>query len=162
MTDPLCTVIKQAFRSRAGGLLFFVCALFALPAAGELYKWVDGSGKVHYSDQPPTVGAQTVRGASAAEAAISEQATQSLSAREQAYQKRLKEDEEAKAKAGKEAEQARLKRENCDKARNNLVTLQNKTRVYSTNTAGQRVYLDDRARAQALASSQKAVAENCR
>ena len=90
------------------------------------------------------------------------QASQSLNAREQDYQKRLKAAEEAKAKAGKEAEQARLKRENCDRARNNLSTLQNKPRVYSANAAGQRVYLDDRARADALANSQKAVSENCK
>lgn len=162
MTDPLHIACKQAFRRHAGRLLFFACAGLALTAQAEVYKWVDGSGKVHYSDQPPTTEAQTVRGSSAAQAAITEQASQSLNAREQDYQKRLKAAEEAKAKAGKEAEQARLKRENCDRARNNLSTLQNKPRVYSTNAAGQRVYLDDRARADALANSQKAVSENCK
>lgn len=151
----------QAFRCHAGRLLFFVLAALALPAQAEVYKWVDGSGMVHYSDQPPSVDAQTVRGSSAAEAAISEQASQALNAREQDYHKRLKAAEEARAKADKEAELARVKRKNCDKARNNLVTLQNKPRVYSTDAAGQRVYLDDRARAEALASSQKAVSDNC-
>ncbi len=142
--------------------MFFACAAFPLTSHAEVYKWVDGSGKVHYSDQPPTVDAQTVRGSSAAQTAITEQARQSLNAREQDYQKRLKESAGAKAKADKDAEQARIKRENCDKARNNLTTLQNKPRVYSTNAAGQRVYLDDRARAEALANSQKAVSENCK
>lgn len=142
--------------------MFLACTALALPAHAEVYKWIDGSGKVHYSDQPPTVDAQTVRGSSAAEAAISEQASQSLNAREQDYQKRLKESAEAQARADKDAEQARNKRENCDKARNNLTTLQNKPRVYSTNAAGQRVYLDDRTRAEALANSQKAVSENCK
>jgi hypothetical protein len=152
----------QAFRRQAGRLLFFACAAIPLTSHAEVYKWVDGTGKVHYSDQPPTVDAQTVRGSSAAQAAITEQASQSLNAREQDYQKRLKEATEAQAKTDKEAEQARNKRENCDKARNNLSTLQNKPRVYSTNSAGQRVYLDDRARADALANSQKAVSDNCK
>lgn len=35
--------------------LFSLCLLVCLPAAqaGELYRWVDSSGKVHYGDAPP-------------------------------------------------------------------------------------------------------------
>jgi len=153
---------KQAFRIHAGRLFFF-CAL-ALPvhAQADLYKWTDGQGKVHYSDQPPTVNVETVKTPAAGQAETTEQATQSLNAREQDYQKRRREAEEARAKADKEAEQARVQRENCDKARSNLSTLQATPRVYSTNAAGQRVYMDDTARANALASSQKAVSEFCK
>ncbi|TCJ11929.1 glutaredoxin family protein [Parasulfuritortus cantonensis] len=50
-----------------------VCVLlFALLAglpvlAGDLYRWTDSHGQVHYSDQPPPAGAKTVKrlGASA-------------------------------------------------------------------------------------------------
>jgi small subunit ribosomal protein S21 len=76
--------------------------------------------------------------------------------------KRRKEAEDARAKAEKEAEQARIQHENCAKARNNLSTLQNTPRVYTTNGAGQRTYMDDSARANALANSQKAVSEYCK
>ncbi len=145
------------------GRLFCLCAFFlVLPAQAELYKWTDGAGKVHYSDQPPSVETQTIKTPAAGQAATTSEATQSLNAKEQAYQKRLKDAEDARAKAEKDAEQARIKRENCDKARNNLATLQNKPRVYTTNAAGQRVYMDDSARADALAASQKAVSENCK
>lgn len=133
----------------------------SIPAEAGVYKWVDGTGKVHYSDQPPTVDAQTVRTSSSGQAAVTQDATRSLNAREQAYQKRRKEADEAKTKADQAAELARNKRENCDKARRNLATLQNAPRVYSTNAAGQRVYMDERARSDALASSQKAITENC-
>lgn len=128
----------------------------------ELYKWTDGQGKVHYTDQPPTLKAQVIKSHTTGQADITSEATQSLDAKDQAYQKRRKEADEARAKADKEAEQARVQRENCDKARNNLSTLQNTPRVYTTDAAGQRTYMDDAARASALASSQRAAADFCK
>jgi hypothetical protein len=35
-----------------------VAALLAVPAAAELYKWVDADGKVHYTDTPPPANAK--------------------------------------------------------------------------------------------------------
>lgn len=133
----------------------------AVPAHAELYKWTDGEGRVHYSDQPPTVNVQTLRHDSAGQSETTSEATQSLNAKDQDFQKRRKEAEDARAKGEKEAEQARVKQENCARARNNLSTLQNTPRVYTTNAAGQRSYMDDAARAEALASSQKAVSDFC-
>lgn len=132
-------------------------------AQADLYKWTDDQGKVHYTDQPPTLKAQIIKNdTAAAQAGITSQATQSLDAKDQAYQKRRKEADEARAKAEKEAEQARGQRENCAKARNNLSTLQNTPRVYTTDAAGQRTYMDDAERARALADSQKAAADFCK
>jgi hypothetical protein len=153
---------QPAFRIHAGRLLFLGVLALSGHAQAELYKWTDGQGKVNYSDQPPTVNAPTIKANAAGQAETTTQATQSLNAQDQAYQKRRKDADEARAKAEKEAEQARVKRENCDKARNNLGTLQNTPRVYTTNAAGQRVYMDDAARASALANSQKAVSDFCK
>ena len=36
------------------------------PASAQLYKWVDGDGKVHYTDTPPPPGARTVEARSRA------------------------------------------------------------------------------------------------
>lgn len=154
----------KAFRTHAGRLLFLGVLAFAAHAHAELYKWTDAQGKVHYTDQPPTLNSQTVKHSAKGQAETTSKATQSLDAKDQAYQKRRKEAEEARAKADKEAEQARIARENCDKARKNLSTLQNANapRVYTTNAAGQRIYMDDSARASALANSQKSVSEFCK
>jgi hypothetical protein len=152
---------QKAFRNGSGKLLFVLALAIAPHVHADLYKWTDAQGKVHYTDQPPTVNAQTLKGPSAGQAQATSQAAQSLEAKDQEYKKRQKELNEARAKADKEAEQARIKRENCTKARNNLSTLQNSPRVVTTNAAGQRVYMDDASRASALASSQKAVSENC-
>ena len=153
---------RQAFRIHAGRLLFLGTLAVSVHAHAELYKWTDAQGKVHYTDQPPTLKAQVIKHSTAGQADITSQATQSLDAKDQAYQKRRKEADEARAKADKEAEQARVQREKCDKARNNLSTLQNTPRVYTTDAAGQRTYMDDAARASALASSQKAVSDFCK
>jgi hypothetical protein len=150
---------NQAFRFHAGRLLFLGLLALAPHAHAELYKWIDAQGKVHYTDQPPTVSAQTIKNSATGQAGTTTQATQSLNAQEQAYQKRRKEAEDARAK---EAEQSRIARENCDKARKNLDALNNSSRVYTTNAAGQRTYMDDAARASALANSQKAVSEFCK
>ena len=142
--------------------MFFCALILSVHVQADLYKWTDGQGKVHYSDQPPTVKAQVIKNSAAGQADTTAQATQSLDAKDQAYQKRRKEAEDARAKAEKEAEQARVQRENCAKARSNLSTLQNNPRVYSTDAAGQRTYMDDSARARELASSQKAVSDFCK
>ncbi len=34
-------------------LALLVCLLLVLPAAAQVYKWVDKDGKIHYSDKPP-------------------------------------------------------------------------------------------------------------
>ncbi len=69
-------------------------------AHAELYKWTDGQGKVHYTDQPPTVNAQTVKHPQSGQAETTTQATQSLNEKDQAYQKRRKE-AEAGARQGR-------------------------------------------------------------
>lgn len=131
-------------------------------AHADLYKWTDAQGKVHYTDQPPTMNAQSIKPAQAGQAETTTQATKSLNEQDQAYKKRREEAEQARLKADKEAEQARIQRENCDKARSNLTTLQNSSRVYTTNSAGQRAYMNDAARSEALANSQKAVSDFCK
>ena len=153
---------NQAFRIHAGRLLFFCALTVTAHVQADLYKWKDAQGKVHYTDQPPTVKAQIIKNSEPGQAAITSQATQALDAKDQADQKRRKEAEDARAKAEKEAEQARVQRENCAKARSNLSTLQNSPRVYTTDAAGQRTYMDDAARARELANSQKAVSDFCK
>ncbi|HEY9098865.1 MAG TPA: DUF4124 domain-containing protein [Thiobacillus sp.] len=132
------------------------------PTHAELFKWTDGQGKIHYSDQPPSVDTKSIGQATAGQSAITTDAKKSLNEKDQDYLKRKKEAEEAQTKAESEAEKARAQQENCAKARKNLAVLQNTPRVYSTNPAGQRVYMDDAARSNALANSQKAIQDFCK
>lgn len=152
---------NKAFRLSGGGLFILLVGLAISPASAGLYKWTDATGKIHYSDLPPSTKHTSLKGSSPAQAATATEATRTLDSQDQAYKKRKADADTARAKADKDAEIARNKRENCDKARKNLETLQNTSRVYSTNAAGQRVYMDDSARANAEASSRKAISEFC-
>lgn len=131
-------------------------------AQAELYKWTDDEGKVHYSDQPLTEKTRSIKNPSAGQSAITSTAKKSLDAKDQDYQQRKKEAESAQAKAKAEAEHEGLLAENCAKARKNLSTLQNTPRVYSTDAAGQRIYMDDAARINAQAATQQSIAEFCK
>lgn len=143
--------------------LLLGCGLWwATPVTANVYKWVDPQGKVHYSDQPPSVQAQSLRGSPAGQAATTREAIESLDAREQAFRKRMEEAEHARAQAAQATETARIKRENCERARTNLAQLNNTPRVYTTNAAGQRTYMDDTTRAATTARNRQAVSENCK
>ena len=39
-------------------LCFMFCILFACPLYGEMYKWVDGKGTVHFTDDPSSIPEQ--------------------------------------------------------------------------------------------------------
>lgn len=41
-------------------LVFLCCFVAGLAQAGELFRWVDAEGKVHYTDQPPPASAKKV------------------------------------------------------------------------------------------------------
>lgn len=41
-------------------MVLLCCAVAGLAQAGELFRWVDADGKVHYTDQPPPASAKQV------------------------------------------------------------------------------------------------------
>lgn len=150
--------------TKLGGTLVpvFVLILAGLGTGhvqADVYKWTDKSGKVHYSDKPPSDAAKTVPGTSAT--TDTSQAIKALADKEQDYKKRQENAAKAKEKADKEAEQARIKQQNCDNARKQMSQLQSGQRLYTTSPYGSRSYMDAAARQQALDNAQKAVNDYC-
>lgn len=41
-------------------MILLCCSVAVLAQAGELFRWVDADGKVHYTDQPPPASAKQV------------------------------------------------------------------------------------------------------
>ena len=41
--------------TKLAGMVFLVCVLMLAlaPVGAEIYKWVDGNGRIHFTDQPP-------------------------------------------------------------------------------------------------------------
>lgn len=141
-----------------------------LPAAAQMYKWVDAEGKVHYSDQPPppnarkstTMGARKPAPRSApssdeqsaqpepgqeetATAAAKPSPARPKTAQEldaEFRQRQLKAAEE-EAQRRKEQEELAEKNRNCQQAKNNVARLQAGGRIARTNDQGESEILGD-------------------
>lgn len=132
-------------------------------------KWVDAEGKVHYSDQPPPLTAKSQKNldiqtvpSSPKAAPDSMGGAKSLAERELEFRKRRAEAEEAAAKQAEEQTNAQRKQENCAQARNQLQALQEGQRIVRYNEKGERVFLEDSARAQAIEEAKRAANSWCK
>ncbi|OGB05325.1 MAG: hypothetical protein A3E25_14330 [Burkholderiales bacterium RIFCSPHIGHO2_12_FULL_69_20] len=147
-------------------------------AASAQYKWKDSRGQLHASDQPPpreipdkdvlqrpvvrSLAAQvqpSAAGASApAPAAINRPPVDA-----ELRQRRARAEQEAKARAKADDDRLALQRaENCQRARQQLATLDSGTRLVRVNEKGERIALDDAARASEMAQARNVIASECR
>jgi predicted lipid-binding transport protein (Tim44 family) len=149
-------------------LLFLVVMGFVASVSAQQYRWVDKDGRVQYGDTPPP-GVKATRlkppsgGSTAApsSSAAKKDAGKALSP-EAAFQKRQKEAKEQDEKAARERAEADVRKANCDAAQAALRQIQSGQRIATMNSAGERVFLDDSARAAEEARGQRAVSENCK
>lgn len=152
-------------------LLTILSMLAAATAAqAGVTKWVDAEGRVHYSDQPPPSAAKSQKNLdiktspASAQAPVTEGKTgeKSLAEKELEFRKRQVQAEEAAAKQAKAREEAKRKQENCIQARNQLQALQEGQRIVKYNEKGERVFLEDSARPQAIEEAQRTVDSWCK
>ena len=158
-------MIKKILPTASLIMVLFGLSLISAPGhAKEFYKWIDDEGVTHYSVRPPadaevktealTIKTPDTDTASPASASETETAS---GAEEQALSGRAALSPEDLAKLQQE-EQA-----NCDKARKNLYTLKNRTRIISPDEkTGEKRYLNDEERKKWTAESQKVVDEFCK
>src|SRR5262245_36702970 len=152
-------------RRRTAGrvALVAVCAglaLTAVPAGAVLYKWVDASGRVTYSDQPPpgnvkadVVGAPTP---AANPSAVKELANQEADFKKQQTQRA---DDQKKA-AKTRAEQMQLQQD-CIDARARLKLYQSNEPIGRIDEKGQQVLIDDVARLETRDRLSQQIRERC-
>jgi len=125
----------------------------------EVYKWTDKSGKVNYSDQPPTDTAKPVPGTGSTYDPTP--AIRALNEKEQDFRKRQEDAAKAKEKADKEAEEVRAKQQNCENARKQMSQLQVGKRLYTSAPDGSRLYMNNADRQRAIDNAQQAINKNC-
>ena len=148
--------------------LLIIVLGFTGGAFAQQYKWVDKDGRLQYGDVPPPgVKAQRLRppptgSAPAPSSTGAAKKDDKPLSPEAAFQKRQKETKEAEDKAAKERAEADLRRGNCEAAQAALRQIQSGQRMMTMNAQGERVFLDDSARAAEEARAQKAVSENCK
>lgn len=158
-----------------------LCA--TLPVSAQIYKWVDASGKVHYSDTPPSSSIKTEtlrthspsRSAPHSTSAVAAGANKDGSAKdaakagpmtpaeqEQAFRKRRLEASKAQEAGDKEQAQARDQTENCRRATAAVNALQMGGRQQRINSKGEREFLDDQQIAQELDKAKQEAATACK
>ena len=151
----------------AKALLFAVGLAFAATAWAQQYKWVDQDGKVRYGDTPPAgVQATPLRPPASAPAAPAPAAKKGGSSielnPEAAFRKRQQERQEQEAKSAKERADAETKRVNCEQSQASLRSLESGQRLSTINAEGERVFIDDEARAKQIERTQRAVNDWCK
>jgi hypothetical protein len=149
--------------SWCAGLLAAAVLIAGAPALATTYKWTDASGRVIYSDQPPT-GNFKVETISAPPPPANPNALKELVSKdaEVKQQKLLRAEEDAKA--AKARVEANLNREQCDRIRGQIVTLGESGQmvIYTIDAKGQRTAMDDAARARERLRLEAWVRESCK
>lgn len=136
----------------------------ALPAFSDVYTWRDENGVLHYGDLPKDDNATRVEIAS--QSTDNAQVRTRATARQEALAASSQAFEEGNAAEAAAEEAARLAAEEkaaaCTQARERLRNYINARRLYRTNEAGEREYLNSAEINSARASAEQNVADKCR
>ena len=130
--------------------------------SGEIYKWTDADGNVHYEDRP--IGDDVERLKVISSNTDNDTVQASIEARHdreavrsEARSKR-NEDEQAAAEAKAEAAQRNVK---CQESRARMESYLQSRHLYKQDDAGERVYLDEDQTMQARADAQEMIQKYC-
>ncbi len=142
------------------------------------YQWRDKSGQLHASDRPPppevpdkdilkrpNPNAAPQRSAIAAPAASvaasAASAPRGVDPELQARRARAEQENAERAKAD-EQRAAALRTQTCERARSQLALIDSGQRIARINERGERIILDDQARADEAAAARRVIASDCR
>jgi catalase len=144
-------------------LVLSAAALTTSAFAGEIYKFVDDDGNVHYVDRPTGESGEermaiTYTGTSSeAVTARVQQRRDYMSALDEARSE-AKSQREAEAQARTEMEQRAAK---CQEHRARLESYLQSRRLFRENEAGEREYLDEEQTMEARRKVEEAIQKNC-
>lgn len=144
-------------------LVITAAALTTSAFAGEIYKYVDENGNVHYVDRPTGES-----GEERLDVSYSGTSSETVTAQVQKRRDYMSALEEARtdAKSQREAEaQARAEMEQraakCQEHRARLESYLQSRRLFRENAAGEREYLDEEQTMEARRKVEEAIQENC-
>ena len=150
-------------------LVLLVGLAIAGVAQAQIKCWTTADGKRACGDAPPA-GAKvtTVKvpssPADAAPSAASKEGKKgpmTAAEKEQDYRKRQAEAQKAVAKAEEKQKDDDAKKENCDRAKENLAALEGGQRIQRTDAKGERYFLEDAQREQETAKARTQVQQAC-
>jgi len=157
-------------------LIGFAVVLCVGAANAQQYKWKDARGRTVYGDVPPAGVKATPMGpvpaAPAAAPAAGSETAKAAGAKdskpltpaekEMEFRRRVKEAQEQAAKQADKDKAERDRAQNCELAREQERTLASGQRIARVDEKGERYYVDDAQRAQALAKARQNAAEWCK
>jgi len=157
---------------RPQALLFALLAVATAASGAGVYRWVDEKGVTHFSElpppgqqapkprKPPEVPSQP-QPASPASSDAGRPAGKSWQEKDAEFrQRQIDRDAAARKQEQDEAAAKRLQRD-CLIARKRLEDMQNANTVARLDDRGERVYLDDKARAAEIQRRQQEIEANC-
>lgn len=165
--------LTQPRRLAGLGLAALACLVLSLPAQAQ-WKWRDSRGQIHVSDIPPPRDTPdkdvlqrpdpaAVRKAPPPVAATSAAAAAkpSMDPELEERKRKAEQDQAARQKAEDKKTQA-ARSENCQRAREQLATMDSGMRVVRVRPDGEREYLSDEQRASEAQRARAAIASDCR
>ncbi len=143
--------------SGIGALL--VLLLCIAPALADIYRWVDDTGRVHYSDRPLPGGAETLDlpAAASTDPHLAERRRKQQRLLEAIAQER-REEQESKEQVRQQQAKRHL---NCAQAKDQLRMVDRQGRIFELDDEGKRRYWDDRTREQQRARITRYLDEHC-
>jgi uncharacterized protein DUF4124 len=149
-----------------------VAGLATAAAAETVYKWVDGSGQIHYTDLPPRQGDARVLGVYQQEAGVVEESGDESGDyteeggddqdSQDATQPRTPEPPPSEAAmAAARADAAKAKVEQCKAAQDRYQRYIDSRRLFRETSDGKRQYLTDQELTEARARAKQAVDDYC-
>ena len=157
---------------RPPALLFALLAIATAASGAGVYKWVDEKGVTHFSELPPPgqqaakpqkppEGQSQPQPASSASSDAGRAVGKSWQEKETEFrQRQIDRDTAARKQEQDEATGKRLQRD-CLIARKRLDDMQNANAVSRLDDRGERVYLDDKARAAEIQRRRQEIEANC-
>ena len=155
-------------------IIAMVMMMAPLAVHAQMLKCVSKDGKVEYAAQCPAgtreqqTGIKSAPAAPAASDKAGDKASdkskpKSMAEQETDFKKRQVEQAEAAAKQQKEAAEAAQRKRACEEARSYLAGLESGARVTRNDPkTGERVFLEDAARAQEVQRAQQSIQANCK
>ena len=156
-------------------LAALACLLLSGPADAQ-WKWRDSRGQIHIADTPPprdipdkdvlqrpevVVRRPAPARAASVPAAASAPAKAPVDAELEERRRRAEQEQAARAEADKRKAEA-VRRDNCQRAREQLATLDSGQRIARVKADGEREILDDDARANESRRAREVIASDCR
>ncbi len=144
-------------------LALLVCLLLVLPAAAQVYKWVDKDGKIHYSDKPPrdpkakSVQDMNIESKPTDPEAVARELAE-LEARGKSTDENLR--VEAQVREQTAVEKA-ANEQRCDQARARLAVLESVQRMVTVDQDGKQTYKSDGETNAEREKARKRVADTC-